>query len=183
MQIKPSYRVFFRSNFEFPKRKRSNKRKLWVALDKYSAGQNSNFSLGGDGVGKFSINSTSGVSSALPGLDRETKDTYYLSITAQDGGTPPLTGLCAVRVFISDTNDNKPVFSPTLYLTSISEATPPGTDVISVQASDVDIGVNAEIEFSIVGGDVKTQFQVRLPKTILKNKERTVNDELNLEDC
>ena len=133
-----------------------------MALDKYSAGQNSNFPLGGDGVGKFSINSTSGVISALPGLDRETKDTYYLSITAQDGGTPPLTGLCAVRVFISDMNDNKPVFSPTLYLTSISEATPLGTDVIPVQASDVDIGVNAEIEFSIVGGDVKTQFQVRL---------------------
>ena len=109
---------------------------------------------------------------ALPGLDRETKDAYYLSITAQDGGIPPLTGLCGVRVFISDTNDNKPVFSPTLYLTSISEATPPGTDVIPVQASDVDIGVNAEIEFSIVGGDVKTQFQVRLPETILKKTKR-----------
>lgn len=125
----------------------------------------SNFSFGfsgGDGVGKFSINSSSGVISALPGLDRETKDTYYLSITAQDGGTPPLTGLCAVRVFISDTNDNKPVFSPTLYLTSISEATPPGTDVIPVHAYDVDLGVNVEIEFSIVGGDVKTQFQVWL---------------------
>ena len=117
---------------------------------------------GGDGVSKFSINSSSGVISALPSLDRETKDTYYLSITAQDGGSPPLTGLCAVRVFISDTNDNKPVFSPTLYSTAISEATPPGTDVIPVHAYDVDIGVNAEIEFSIVGGDAKTQFQVRL---------------------
>ena len=101
--------------------------------------------------------------SALPGLDRETKATYYLSITAQDGGIPPLTAICAVRVFISDTNDNKPVFSPTLYLTSISEATPPGSDIIPVHASDVDLGVNAEIEFSIVGGDAKTQFQVRRP--------------------
>ena len=117
---------------------------------------------GGDGIGKFSINSTSGVISTLPGLDRETKDAYYLSITAQDAGTPTLTGLCAVLVYISDTNDNKPVFSPTLYLTSISEATPPGTDVIPVHASDVDVGMNAEIEFSIVGGDVQKQFQVRL---------------------
>ncbi|KAJ7379361.1 hypothetical protein OS493_016595 [Desmophyllum pertusum] len=125
---------------------------------------------GGDGVGKFSINSSSGAISALPGLDRETKDTYYLSITAQDGGTPPLTGLCAVRVFISDTNDNKPVFSPTLYLTSISEATSPGTDVIPVHASDVDVGVNAEIKFSIVGGDVKTQFQVNSAGMISTNK-------------
>lgn len=121
------------------------------------------FILGGDGVGKFSINASSGVISALSGLDRETKATYYLSITAQDGGIPPLTAVCAVRVFISDTNDNKPVFSPTLYLTSISEATPPGSDVIPVHASDVDLGVNAEIEFSIVGGDAKTQFQVRRP--------------------
>lgn len=100
--------------------------------------------------------------STLPDLDRETKDAYYLSVTAQDAGTPKLTGLCAVLVYISDTNDNKPVFSPTLYLTSISEAMPPGTDVIPVQASDVDVGVNADIEFSIVGGDVKKQFQVRL---------------------
>ena len=100
---------------------------------------------------------------ALPGLDRETKATYYLSITAQDGGVPPLTAVCAVRVFISDTNDNKPVFSPTLYLTSISEATPPGSDVMPVHASDVDLGVNAKIEFSIVGGDAKTQFKVRRP--------------------
>ena len=99
--------------------------------------------------------------SALPGLDRETKDTYYLSITAQDGGMPPLTAICGVRVFISDTNDNKPVFKPTLYLTSISEATSPGSDVIPVHASDVDLGANTEIEFSIVDGDVKTQFQVR----------------------
>lgn len=98
--------------------------------------------------------------SALSGLDRETKDTYYLSITAQDGGTPPLTGLCAVRVFISDTNDHKPVFSPTLYLTSISEATPTGTDVIPVYAYDMDEGLNAEIDFSIVGGDPRSQFQV-----------------------
>ena len=121
------------------------------------------FISGGDGVGKFNINTSSGVISALPGLDRETKATYYLSITAQDGGIPPLTAVCAVRVFISDTNDNKPVFSPTLYLTSISEATPPGSDIIPVHASDVDLGVNAEIEFSIVGGDAKTQFQVRHP--------------------
>lgn len=99
--------------------------------------------------------------SALSGLDRETKDTYYLSITAQDGGTPPLTGLCAVRVFISDTNDHKPVFSPTLYLTSISEATPTGTEVIPVYAYDMDEGLNAEIVFSIVGGDPRSQFQVR----------------------
>lgn len=115
---------------------------------------------GGDGVGKFSINSSSGVISARSGLDRETKDTYYLSITAQDGGTPPLTGLCAVRVFISDTNDHKPVFSPALYLTSISEATSSGTDVIPVHAHDKDAGINARIDFSIVGGDPKKQFQV-----------------------
>ena len=118
--------------------------------------------LGGDGVSKFSIDSSSGVISALPGLDRETKDTYYLSITTQDGGVPPLTAVCGVRVFISDTNDNKPVFSPTLYLTSISEATLPGSDVIPVHASDMDLGVNAEIDFSIIGGDTKTQFQVLL---------------------
>ena len=64
-------------------------------------------------------------------------------------------------MFISDANDNNPVFSPTLYLTSISESISPGSDVIPVHAYDVDLGLNAEIEFSIIGGDAETQFQVR----------------------
>lgn len=121
--------------------------------------------VGGDGVNKFSIDASSGVISAQPGLDRETEDTYYLSITVKDGGVPPLTAVCGVRVFISDVNDNNPVFSPTLYLTSISESTSPGSDVIPVHAYDVDLGLNAEIEFSIIGGDTETQFQVRCPFT------------------
>ena len=120
---------------------------------------------GGDGVNKFSIDASSGVVSAQPGLDRETEDTYYLSITVTDGGVPPLTAVCGVRVFISDANDNNPVFSPTLYLTSISESISPGSDVIPVHAHDADLGLNAEIEFSIIGGDIETQFQVRCPFT------------------
>ena len=120
---------------------------------------------GGDGVDKFSIDASSGVISAQPGLDRETEDTYYLSITVTDGGGPPLTAVCGVRVFISDVNDNNPVFNPTLYLTSISESISPGSDVIPVHAYDADLGLNAEIEFSIIGGDIETQFQVRCPFT------------------
>lgn len=111
-------------------------------------------------MGKFSIVQSTGVITALPGLDYETKATYYLSITAQDGGSPQLYAVAGVRIFISDVNDNKPVFSPTLYLTSILETTSAGSDVIPVYANDIDTGSNAKILYSVVGGDPKNQFDV-----------------------
>ena len=108
----------------------------------------------------FTIGTSSGVITAKPGLDRETEDTYFLSITATDNGSPQLTAVTGVRIFISDTNDNAPVFSPTVYLTSILESTSPGTEVIPVHATDVDLDQNAKIVYSIIGGDPKNQFQV-----------------------
>ncbi|KAK3732012.1 hypothetical protein QZH41_016882, partial [Actinostola sp. cb2023] len=130
---------------------------------------------GGDGVGKFSINESTGIVSALAGLDYETKSTYYLSITARDQGVPQLHALAGVRIFLSDVNDNKPVFSPTLYITSISETTSAGSDIIPVHATDPDTGVNAEIVYSVAGGDPKDQFDISSNGTI--RTKRTLDRE------
>lgn len=45
-------------------------------------------------------------------LDREIRDTYYLTIIATDDGSPQLTGTCTLRISIIDVNDNQPVFPP-----------------------------------------------------------------------
>lgn len=81
-------------------------------------------------------------------------------MTARDHGVPECHALSGVRIFLSDVNDNKPVFKPTLYITSISETSSAGSDVIPVYASDQDSGINAQILFSIAGGDPKDQFDV-----------------------
>ena len=61
---------------------------------------------------KFTINSSSGVITAMPGIDREINEMFELNITATDGGRPPLYNTSVVRVMVRDLNDNGPIFSP-----------------------------------------------------------------------
>lgn len=96
-------------------------------------------------------------------------------MTARDKGVPSRHAIAGVRVFLSDVNDNKPVFKPTLYMTSILEATSAGSYVIPVHASDIDTGTNAEIFYSIAGGDPKDQFQIDNNGTI--RTKRTLDRE------
>jgi protocadherin-16/23 len=73
-----------------------------------------------------------------------------LVITAQDRGTPvPLQGSCNVSVIVEDQNDNDPRFSQPRYSATVAESVPVGTVVLTVQASDADVGVNARIAYSL----------------------------------
>ncbi|XP_006812461.1 protocadherin Fat 4-like [Saccoglossus kowalevskii] len=78
-------------------------------------------------------------------LDREAQDFYQLNISAQDGGIPPRFGFLLVDITIRDANDNPPVFDPSEYEVSLIESIEPDTLVLTVRATDRDIGENAEI--------------------------------------
>ncbi len=43
-------------------------------------------------------------------LDREKESDYNITITATDGGSPPLSTSMTIHLFVSDVNDNPPVF-------------------------------------------------------------------------
>ena len=43
-------------------------------------------------------------------LDREERDIYYLTIVAEDITFTPLLGYANVTIYVSDLNDNNPVF-------------------------------------------------------------------------
>ena len=43
-------------------------------------------------------------------LDREERDIYYLTIVAEDITFTPLLGYANVTIYVSDLNDNSPVF-------------------------------------------------------------------------
>lgn len=92
------------------------------------------------------------------GLDRETKDSYQLNISAKDGGDVPLYGHLQLSISITDVNDNPPTFDPSEYVTQVREGASVGTSVIRVEASDDDIGDNAEIFYSIT--DTSGQFTI-----------------------
>ena len=57
-------------------------------------------------------------------------------------------------------NDNPPQFASKYYFASISEGVDSGTDVVRVMATSRDIGVNAEISYTIIAGNEKRKFSI-----------------------
>ena len=61
------------------------------------------------------------------------------------------TSTAVVVVFITDVNDNKPVFEDCAsYSPKIEEGAPNGSPVIKVHAVDKDKGVNGQVRYSVV---------------------------------
>lgn len=86
------------------------------------------------------------------------KDKYELNVTAMDdgaccvnGGATVHTSTAVVVVFITDVNDNKPIFKDCgTYLPKVEEGASNGSPVIKVHAVDEDKGVNGQVKYSIV---------------------------------
>ena len=102
---------------------------------------------------KFYIDAETGSISVLTSLDRETQDTYALTVEAIDGGivntTSRKTGTATVNVYIQDVNDNTPVFLDQTYFTTILVNHTVLSDVIQVQCQDSDINVNGQFDYTI----------------------------------
>ncbi|XP_069056290.1 protocadherin Fat 1 isoform X2 [Pleurodeles waltl] len=80
-------------------------------------------------------------------LNREVKDHYTLSVKAVDKNTNA-EARTVIRVRVLDTNDLRPLFSPTSYSVSLPESTAIRTSVARVSATDADIGTNGEFYYS-----------------------------------
>ncbi|XP_042588384.1 protocadherin beta-7-like isoform X38 [Cyprinus carpio] len=87
-------------------------------------------------------------------LDREKESDYNITITATDGGSPPLSTSITIHLFVSDVNDNPPVFEQQSYSTYISENNKPDTSVCSVSANDPDWRQNGTVLYSLVPSEV-----------------------------
>ncbi|XP_075397822.1 protocadherin beta-15-like [Tenrec ecaudatus] len=82
-------------------------------------------------------------------LDHEEQPELRITITAQDGGSPPRFGTAQIRILVLDINDNAPEFSKTLYDVQVPENSPIGSLVVKVSARDLDTGVNGDISYSL----------------------------------
>ncbi|XP_058398606.1 protocadherin gamma-A6 isoform X6 [Diceros bicornis minor] len=83
-------------------------------------------------------------------LDREEEAIHRLVLTAMDGGDPVRSGVARILVTVLDANDNAPVFTQPIYRVSVPENLPVGSPVLSVNATDQDEGVHAEVTYSFV---------------------------------
>lgn len=99
--------------------------------------------------GNFIIDPISGDVYAAQPLDRECFGSYHLRVQASDGGSLPLTSMASINVSITDVNDNSPEFEEESFAVAVSESIIPGTSFFQVIASDLDIGVNAQLRYSL----------------------------------
>ncbi|KAJ8247352.1 hypothetical protein GJAV_G00245390 [Gymnothorax javanicus] len=114
---------------------------------------------GGASADLFTINPSTGtISVAQAGLDRERVDTYLLVVEAKDGGGMAGTGTATIRV--TDMNDHAPRFADGPCRARVLENSEPNSAVLELTAMDADVGENAQLTFSIVGGDPEQKFYV-----------------------
>ncbi|KAK5966297.1 hypothetical protein GCK32_008888, partial [Trichostrongylus colubriformis] len=87
-------------------------------------------------------------------LNRELKDHYdfLVKATCRQKEAGNLEATAKVRLTITDRNDAMPIFTleADQYEATISDQTAPFTDVIRVEASDADEGINGQIYYSLV---------------------------------
>ncbi|KAG6465826.1 hypothetical protein O3G_MSEX015419, partial [Manduca sexta] len=80
-------------------------------------------------------------------LDFKQERRYVLTVTATDSGGRSDTAM--VHINITDANNYAPVFENAPYTASVFEDAPIGTTVLVVSATDSDVGVNAQITYSL----------------------------------
>lgn len=110
---------------------------------------------------KFAISQTSGQITLAQQLDRETVDFYELTILATDSGESVRhNATCKVQIFVSDINDNFPLFAHSQMDITVVEDVDPGNEVAHFPATDIDLGVNAEIVYKLSGKDDNGMFGI-----------------------
>uniref|UniRef100_A0A3Q1HJU1 Cadherin-12 n=1 Tax=Anabas testudineus TaxID=64144 RepID=A0A3Q1HJU1_ANATE len=113
----------------------------------------------------FSVDPNTGVIRTALGpedMDREQREHYQVVIEAKDmaGQRGGLTGTTVVNITLTDVNDNPPRFTQSIYQFRVPESSTSGAKVGRIQATDRDIGRNAEMYFTIVSGDGMDMFEI-----------------------
>ncbi|XP_067104207.1 protocadherin-11 X-linked [Osmerus mordax] len=116
-----------------------------------------------NGKDHFIIDPQTGVIKPNITFDREQQSSYTFTVKAVDGGQPPSTSYAKVTINVVDVNDNRPVFvipSSNYSYDLVQSTTSPGSVVTRVFAIDNDTGMNAELQYSIIGGSPRGLFAI-----------------------
>jgi len=108
----------------------------------------------------FRISSDSGIVTLTKTLDRETTDSYNVTVEARDQGTPQLWTRANLVISVLDVNDNPPEFVSKLYHVTVPENAAINSTIVELFATSKDIGVNAEISYFIVSGNEHNKFTI-----------------------
>lgn len=104
----------------------------------------------------FDVDPEMGIVRLMTTLDFETCRIYNVTVSATDGGDPPLSSIASLLVEVEDVNENlhAPVFPDFVTNASVDENQPKGTLVTKVTAVDEDTsGNDGKVTYAIVDGD------------------------------
>ncbi|CAH1176398.1 unnamed protein product [Phaedon cochleariae] len=124
------------------------------------------YRLGGSGSEKFVVNNRTGTVTVAfcekPGtvscLDFETKAEYQLQFMATDDDGKGQTSTVPLKIYLTDTNDNPPVFTQSVYRAFINEGTVKLDPDLIVEAIDAD--KTSRISYSIIAGNDEGLFSI-----------------------
>ncbi|XP_006866949.1 PREDICTED: cadherin EGF LAG seven-pass G-type receptor 1, partial [Chrysochloris asiatica] len=102
--------------------------------------------------GYFLIDAATGAVSTARALDRETKDTHVLKVSAVDHGSPRRSAATYLTVTVSDTNDHSPIFEQSEYRERVRENLEVGYEVLTIRATDGDAPSNANMRYRLLEG-------------------------------
>jgi len=93
-------------------------------------------------------------------LETTGKDYISQEVIVQDSGVIRLKDKAEIRIYVTDVNDNRPIFMRSSYSTEVSEGAPVPSAVIRVTATDLDEGLNGDIMYFISGGNEDEIFNI-----------------------
>uniref|UniRef100_A0A3P9PK52 Protocadherin-15 n=1 Tax=Poecilia reticulata TaxID=8081 RepID=A0A3P9PK52_POERE len=112
--------------------------------------------VGGNELGHFKVDSSTGVISIARPLDYENITSYVLRVQADSLGVvmsnlrvPSKTNTAKVFIYVEDENDHPPVFSRTLYIGGVTEDTKIFSSVLKI-ATDKDTGNFSAMAYRLI---------------------------------
>ena len=112
-------------------------------------------------TGIIAVDASTGVASVIGDLDFEGQQIYDFLVVAKDKGIPYLSRSKEVTLTVLPVNDNSPYFENPSYVTSISEKTLVGMEVIRLTAKDKDRPPHNTIgNYIIISGNSAQNFAI-----------------------
>ncbi|XP_010781033.1 cadherin-18-like [Notothenia coriiceps] len=137
----------------------------------------------------FSIDPKTGIiRTALSEMDREAREHYTVVIQAKDmaGQVGGLSGSTTINITLTDVNDNPPMFPQKNYQLYVPESAQVGKPVGKIKATDEDLGVNADIKYSIINSEGANTFSISTERDTREgiiSLKKFGNNSLSSEEC
>uniref|UniRef100_A0A670Y460 Protocadherin Fat 3 n=1 Tax=Pseudonaja textilis TaxID=8673 RepID=A0A670Y460_PSETE len=131
----------------------------------------------GSGLGRFNIDEETGVIYTGDILDRETTQSYWLTVYAADRGVVPLYTTIEVYIEVEDVNDNAPLTSEPIYYPSVLENSPKDVSVIQIQAQDPDSSTTERMTYRITSGNPQNFFAINTKTGLITTTSRKLDRE------